>query len=70
MTIEERLANLEKGYKELCQAHDKNKQMHLLINNNLDSMNKNFKEMTTLIKGQQQINVSIVQKLLELEGNQ
>ena len=70
MTIEERLANLEKGYKELCQAHDRNKQMHLLINNNLDSMNQNFKEMTTLIKGQQQINVSIVQKLQELEGDQ
>jgi len=70
MTIEERLANLEKGYKQLCQAHDRNKQMHLLIKNNLDSMNQNFKEMTTLIKGQQQINVSIVQKLQELEGDQ
>ena len=70
MTIEERLANLEKGYKELCQAHDRNKQMHLLIKNNLDSMNQNFKEMTTLIKGQQQINVSIVQKLQELEEDQ
>ena len=70
MTIEQRLANLEKGYKELCQAHDRNKQMHLLIKNNLDSMNQNFKEMTTLIKGQQQINVQIVQKLLELEGDQ
>ena len=52
MTIEQRLANLEKGYKQLCQAHDRNKQMHLLIKNNLDSMNQNFKEMTTLIKGQ------------------
>ena len=70
MTIEQRLANLEKGYKQLCQAHDRNKQMHLLIKNNLDSMNQNFKEMTTLIKGQQQINVQIVQKLLELEGDQ
>ena len=69
MTIEQRLANLEKGYKELCQAHDRNKQMHLLIKNNLDSMNQNFKEMTTLIKGQQQINVSILQKLQELEGD-
>tara|TARA_B100000424_G_scaffold215225_1_gene173073 strand:+ start:449 stop:661 length:213 start_codon:yes stop_codon:yes gene_type:complete len=70
MTIEERLANLEKGYKELCQAHDRNKQMHLLIKNNLDSMNQNFKEMTTLIKGQQQVNLQIIQKLQELEGNQ
>ena len=70
MTIEQRLANLEKGYKQLCQAHDRNKQMHLLIKNNLDSMNQNFKEMTTLIKGQQQINVQIVQKLQELEGDQ
>ena len=70
MTIEERLANLEKGYKELCQAHDRNKQMHLLIKNNLDSMNQNFKEMTTLIKGQQQVNFQIIQKLQELEGNQ
>ena len=69
MTIEQRLANLEKGYKQLCQAHDRNKQMHLLIKNNLDSMNQNFKEMTTLIKGQQQVNLQIIQKLQELEGN-
>ena len=69
MSIEERLNNLEKGYKELCEAHDRNKQMHLLMKSSLDSMNQNFKEMTTLIKGQQQINVSIVQKLQELEGD-
>ena len=43
--------------------------MHLLMKSSLDSMNQNFKEMTTLIKGQQQINVSIVQKLQELEGD-
>ena len=32
-------------------------------------MNQNFKEMTTLIKGQQQVNLQIIQKLQELEGN-
>ena len=70
MTIEERLANLEKGYKELCIAHDNNKQMHLLLKSSCDAINLNFKEMTTLVKGQQQINLQIIQKLQELEGNQ
>ena len=69
MTIEERLANLEKGYKELCEAHDRKKQMLLTLRSTCDAINLNFKEMTTLVKGQQQVNLQIIQKLQELEGN-
>ena len=32
MNLEERLSNLEKGYKQLCEVHDKNKHAHLFWN--------------------------------------
>ena len=76
MTVEERLANLEKGYKELCQAHDRNKQMHLKMKSTCDAMNANIKEMTKLIKGEQLINQQsmklhqhIMERLQKLEKN-
>ena len=52
MTIEERLDNLEKGYKQLCQAHDKNKQLHLGMKTALDGVIANIKEQSEIIKDQ------------------
>ena len=67
MNIEERLSNLEKGYKQLCEVHDKNKHAHLLTATSIKGINENFKEMRDLIKGQQQVNLAILKKLHELE---
>ena len=67
MNIEERLSNLEKGYKQLCEVHDKNKHAHLLTATSIKGINENFKEMRDLIKGQQQVNLAILKKLQELE---
>ena len=67
MNIEERLSNLEKGYKQLCEVHDKNKHAHLLTATSIKGINQNFKEMRDLIKGQQQVNLAILKKLQELE---
>ena len=67
MTIEERLSNLEKGYKQLCEVHDKNKHAHLLTASSMKGMNENFKEMRELFKGQQQVNLTILKKLQKLE---
>ena len=67
MSIEERLNNLEKGYKELCKVHDRNKHAHLITATTIRDINNGFKEIRDLIKDQQQINLSIVQKLQELE---
>ena len=84
MTIEQRLANLEKGYKELCQAHDRNKQMHLGMKTALDGVVANIKDHTDLIKdqtkliqGEQVINQQsmklhqhTMERLQKLEANQ
>ena len=67
MNIEERLTNLEKGYKQLCEVHDKNKHAHLLTATSIKGINENFKEIRDLIKGQQQVNLVILKKLQELE---
>ena len=67
MNIEKRLSNLEKGYKQLCEVHDKNKHAHLLTATSIKGINENFKEMRDLIKGQQQVNLAILKKLQELE---
>ena len=67
MTIEERLNNLEKGYKQLCEVHDKIKHAHLLTATTIRDINNGFKEIRDLIKDQQQVNLSIEQKLQELE---
>ena len=67
MTIEERLNKLEKGYKQLCEVHDKNKHAHLITATTIRDINNGFKEIRDLIKDQQQVNLSIVQKLQELE---
>ena len=52
MTIEQRLANLEKGYKQLCQVHDKNKQMHLGLKIALENIMSNLKEQSDILKDQ------------------
>jgi len=52
MTIEERLSNLEKGYKELCHVHDKNKQMHLALKTTLENIMANLKDQSNIIKDQ------------------
>ena len=67
MTIEERLNNLEKGYKQLCEVHDRNKHAHLITATTIRDINNGFKEIRELIVGQQKVNFSIVQKLKELE---
>ena len=70
MNIEERLSNLEKGYKQLCEVHDKNKHAHLLTASSMKGMNENFKEMRDLLKAQQQVNLVILKKLQKLEGKE
>ena len=67
MNIEERLSNLEKGYKQLCEVHDKNKHAHLITATTIRDINNGFKEIRDLIKVQQKVNLTIVQKLQELE---
>ena len=67
MSIEERLNDLEKGYKQLCEVHDKNKHAHLITATTIRDINNGFKEIRELIVGQQKVNLSIVQKLKELE---
>ena len=70
MNIEERLCNLEKGYKQLCEVHDKNKHAHLLTASSMKGMNENFKEMRDLLKAQQQVNFVILKKLQKLEDKE
>ena len=70
MNIEERLSNLEKGYKQLCEVHDKNKHAHLLTASSMKGMNENFKEMRDLLKAQQQVNLVLLKKLQKLEDKE
>ena len=70
MNIEERLSNIEKGYKQLCEVHDKNKHAHLLTASSMKGMNENFKEMRDLLKAQQQVNLVILKKLQKLEDKE
>ena len=70
MNLEERLSNLEKGYKQLCEVHDKNKHAHLLTASSMKGMNENFKEMRDLLKAQQQVNLVILKKLQKLEDKE
>ena len=70
MSIEERLNDLEKCYKQLCEVQDRNKHAHLITATTIRDINNGFKEIRDLIKDQQQINLSIVQKLQELEDRQ
>ena len=67
MSIEERLNDLEKGYKQLCEVHDRNKHAHLITATTIRDINNGFKEIRDLIKDQQHVNLSIIQKLQELE---
>ena len=67
MTIEERIENLEKGYKQLCIAHDNNKIMHLKAVESIDALNKTQQEISKLMQTQREINLDIVQRLLALE---
>ena len=74
MNIEKRLANLEKGYKELCEANDKSKQVFLLTSINFDKTLEQFQEldktlnkMQLVIKQQHELSKLVVQKLVELD---
>ena len=74
MNIEKRLANLEKGYKELCESNDKSKQIFLLTSNNFDKTLEHFQEldktlnkMQIAIKQQHELSKLVVQKLVELD---
>ena len=74
MNIEKRLANLEKGYKELCEAHDVNKQGFLLTSKNFDKTLEHFEELSTTldkmklaIQQQHELSKLVVQKIVELE---
>ena len=69
MTIEERLANLEKGYKQLCQSHDRNKHVNLALSNLIQQVSDNFKEMQSIVKDQQKVQLQIVKTLQEIQEN-
>ena len=66
-TFKKRLLYLEKGYKQLCIAHDNNKNMHLKAVESIDAVNKTQQEIMKLMQAQKEINLDIVQRLLVLE---
>ena len=66
-TFKKRLLDLEKGYKQLCIAHDNNKIMHLKAVESIDALNKTQQEISKLMQTQREINLDIVQRLLALE---
>ena len=66
-TFKKRLLDLEKGYKQLCIAHDNNKNMHLKAVESIDAVNKTQQEIMKLMQAQKEINLDIVQRLLVLE---
>ena len=72
--IKQRLADLEKGYKELCEAHDFNKQGFLLTSKNFDKTLEHFEElsktldkMKLAILQQHELSKLVVQKLVEID---
>ena len=66
-TFKKRLLDLEKGYKQLCIAHDNNKIMHLKAVESIDAINKCQEDISKLMQAQKEINLEIVQRLLALE---
>ena len=65
--LENKILNLEEGYKQLCIAHDNNKIMHLKAIESIDAVNKSQQEIMKLMQVQKEINLDIVQRLLALE---
>tara|TARA_Y100000004_G_scaffold67128_1_gene75237 strand:- start:293 stop:511 length:219 start_codon:yes stop_codon:yes gene_type:complete len=65
--LKNKILDLEKGYKQLCIAHDNNKIMHLSAVESIDAVNKTQQEIMKLMKAQKEINLDIVQRLLALE---
>ena len=65
--LKNKILDLEKGYKQLCIAHDNNKIMHLKAVESIDALNKTQQEISKLMQTQREINLDIVQRLLALE---
>ena len=65
--LKNKILDLEKGYKQLCIAHDNNKIMHLKAVESIDAMNKCQEDISKLMQAQKEINLEIVQRLLALE---
>ena len=66
-TFKKRLLDLEKGYKQLCIAHDNNKIMHLKAVESIDALNKTQSEIVKIMQAQKQIFLDIDQRLSALE---
>ena len=66
-TFKKRLLDLEKGYKQLCIAHDSNKIMHLKAVESIDALNKTQSEISKIMQAQKQIFLDIDQRLSALE---
>ena len=66
-TFKKRLLDLEKGYKQLCIAHDNNKIMHLKAVESIDALNKTQSEIGKIMQAQKQIFLDIDQRLSALE---
>ena len=69
-TFKKRLLDLEKGYKQLCIAHDNNKIMHLKAVESIDALNKTQSEISKIMQAQKQIFLEIDQRLSALEIQQ
>ena len=67
--FKKRMLDLEKGYKQLCVAHDNNKIMHLKAVESIDALNKTQREISKLMQAQRQIFLDIEQRLSALEIN-
>ena len=65
--LKNKILDLEKGYKQLCIAHDNNKMMHLKAVESIDAINKCQEDISKLMQAQKEINLEIVQRLLALE---
>jgi len=65
--FKKRMLDLEKGYKQLCIAHDNNKIMHLKAVESIDALNKNQSEISKIMQAQKQIFLNIDQRLSALE---
>jgi len=65
--LKNKILDLEKGYKQLCIAHDNNKIMHLKAVESIDAINKCQQDISKLMQTQKEINLDIIQRLLRLE---
>ena len=65
--LKNKILDLEKGYKQLCIAHDNNKIMHLKAVESIDALNKTQSEISKILQAQKQIFLNIEQRLSALE---